>query len=71
MYIKFNCSLVNMSTFDMFDVSGVAGHDDGDHEGDYTSEDPVICLGDEKKYIRVKTNGRANQSCKRKRARPR
>ena len=70
MYIKFNCSLFKMSTFDMFEVSGVGGHDDGDHE-DYTSKDLVICLGDEKKYIRVKTKGRVNQSCKRKRARPR
>ncbi len=71
MYIKFNCSLVKMSVMgDLYDTSGVVGIG---HE-DYTSQDPDICLGDEKKYIRVKTNGRIRvltQSCKRKRAIPR
>ncbi len=70
MYIKFNCYLVKMSTMgDLYDTSGVYSES---HE-DYTSQDPDICLGDEKKYNRVKTNGRVrvNQSCKRKRAIPR
>ena len=46
------------------------GEDAGGPEN-YTSTDPVIYVVYEKKYIRVKTNGRVNQSGKQKRARPR
>ena len=52
---------------DLYDTTGGGG--DG-HEN-YTSEDPDIYLDYEEKYIRVKTNERVTQSCKRKRARPR
>ena len=55
-----------MSTFSMFEL----GNDASGSEN-YTSEDPVIYVAYEKKYIRVKTNGRVNQSGKQKRARPR
>lgn len=73
MYIKFNGSLFKMSTglYDFTDGHIGDGHADGDHE-DYTAQDTNICLEFEyNQYKRVKTDGRVNQSCKRKRARPR
>ena len=64
-YYKFNCD-IKMSMGGLFEF----GEDAGGPEN-YTSTDPVIYVVYEKKYIRVKTNGRVNQSGKQKRARPR
>ena len=56
-----------MSTFNLFELGNEA-----EGSENYTAQDTNICLEFEyNRYKRVKTDGRVNQSCKRKRSRPR